>query len=120
MKQVFHQGDVQAFQIEQIPANAKKIEKQFLAESERSNSFHALFGNYDQYECEDGSIILDVKEECILNHSLKQHLNGLTMNEHKILTKKDHRHTVVAPGIYQIGIQQRFDPLAGMKVKVKD
>lgn len=118
-KQVAHQGDVQFFLIDKIPANAKLTNKQFLAESERSGSLHGLFGNYDQYEVE-GGFVLDVKEECILNHSLKEHLKGITMEEVKVLPKKDHRHTVIAPGIYFTGIQQRFDPLAGMKKRVID
>ncbi len=70
-----HQGDTQWFEITGIPSNAKKIEKQFVAASERSGSFHALFGNYDMYELEDGFVI-DAKEDCIINHSLKEVLNG--------------------------------------------
>lgn len=114
----FHQGDTQWFQIEVVPQEAKRIEKRFIAASERSGSFHALFGNYDVYEQEDGFVI-DVKEECILNHSLQKDICR-SMNESKILPKKDHRHTVVGKGIYFVGIQQRFDPLSGIKEKVKD
>ena len=119
IKQVAHQGDTQFFLIDGIPSNAVKTNKQFLAESERSGSLHGLFGNYDQYEI-DGGFILDVKEECILNHSLKENLKGITMEEVKVLPKKDHRHTVIAPGVYFTGIQQRFDPLVGMKKRVID
>lgn len=119
IKQVAHQGDTQFFLIDKVPANAVKTDKQFLAESERSGSLHALFGNYEQYEVE-GGFVLDVKEECILNHSLKEHLKGITMDEVKVLPKKDHRHTLIPPGIYFTGIQQRFDPLAGMKKRVID
>jgi len=118
IKQEFHQGDVQGFAIDRIPADAKKVEKQFLAESERSGSLHALFGDYDQYEVE-GGFVLDVKEECILNHSLKQHLPK-SFSEKKVLPKKDHRHTIIKKGVYYVGIQQRFDPLSAMKKKVTD
>ena len=114
-----HQGDVQIFKIDSIPQNAKKVEKQFIAASERSGSFHALFGNYDQYEV-DGGYVLDVKEKCILNHSLKEHLIGKTLDECKELPKKDHRFTEINPGKYFFGIQQRFDPLKGFFEKVKD
>jgi hypothetical protein len=116
-----HQGDCQFFQIESLPKGLKKVEKQFIAASERSGSFHALFGNYDMYEAEDG-FILDCKEDCILNHSLESLLKGtgVTLNEAKVLPKKDHRHSIVPKGIHFVGIQQRFDPLAGMKEKVKD
>jgi hypothetical protein len=120
LEQVGHQGDTQWFKINQIPSSAKKIEKQFLAASERTNSFHALFGQYDQYELEDGGFVVDVKEDCILNHSLKEHLNGISLSDTKILPKKDHRHSTITKGLYYVGIQQKFDPLTAMKEKVKD
>jgi hypothetical protein len=116
----FHQGDCQ-FLNEELPTNAKKIEKRFIAASERSGSFHALFGNYDMYEVDNGNVI-DCKEECILNHSLKSLLEGtgVSLDEAKIIEKKDHRHTVISKGIYFVGIQNRFDPLSARKEKVKD
>lgn len=116
-----HQGDTQWFEITNIPKNAKKVSKQFIAASEKSGSFHALFGNYDMYEVEDGFII-DAKEECIVNHSLKHILEGtgVSLSEVKILEKKDHRHSVLPKGIHFVGIQQRFDPLAGIKKRVID
>lgn len=115
------QGDTQWFGIQEIPSNAKKIEKQFVAASEKSGSFHALFGTYDMYEHEDGFII-DAKEDCIINHSLKQVLEGtgVSLDEAKVLEKKDHRHSILPKGIHFVGIQQRFDPLAGIKKKVID
>lgn len=68
---------------------SKKVEKQFIAASEKSGSFHALFGNYDLYEVEDGFVV-DAKEDCIINHSLKQVLQGtgVTLNEAKVLEKR--------------------------------
>lgn len=114
-----HQGDTQWFEINEIPKNAKKVEKQFIAASERSGSFHALFGDYDMYEVEDGFVI-DAKEDCVINHSLKQHLEGKSFNDAKILPKKDHRHSILPKGIHYVGIQQRFDPLEGIKKRVKD
>ena len=119
IKQIGMQGDTQWYIIDSIPSTAKKVEKQFIATSEKSGSFHALFGNYDQYETEDGFVI-DVKEDCILNHSLQQHLANITLDDVKILPKKDHRHSVIKQGIYYVGIQNRFDPLVGMKKKVID
>jgi len=47
IKQFGHQGDTQWFSLSEIPNDAIKVEKQFIAASERSNSFHALFGDYD-------------------------------------------------------------------------
>lgn len=121
LTQIGHQGDTQWFSIKDIPASAKKVEKQFIAASERSGSFHALFGNYDMYEIE-GGFIIDAKEECILNHSLSEVLKktGVSLNEAKILEKKDHRHSVIPAGKYIVGIQNRFDPMENLKKRVQD
>lgn len=120
-QQFGHQGDTQWFTIDEIPKEAKKVEKQFIAASERSGSFHALFGNYDIYELDD-VFVIDAKEECILNHSLEKELEKINNNldDAKILPKKDHRHSVIPKGKYIVGIQNRFDPLENMKKRVID
>lgn len=121
MKQVGHQGDTQWFRVNSIPSDAKKVEKQFIAASERSGSFHALLGNYDMYEVE-GGFAIDAKEDCILNHSLKSELEKVNNSLDKaiVLPKKDHRHSILKKGIYLVGIQQRFDPLENIKKRVID
>jgi len=118
----FHQGDVQFFQLKELPSDVKKVEKQFIAASERSGSFHALFGNYDIYEFPEGGFIVDVHDECVLNHSLQSELLGtkVSMDTAVITPKKDHRHTMVPPGKYYVDIQTRFDPLENIKKRVID
>lgn len=121
LKQLAHQGDCQFFVIDSIPASATKVEKQFIAASERSGSMHALFGDYDMYGTENGFII-DAHQECILNHSLESELknSGVSLSEAKVLPKKDHRHTVLPAGKYIVGIQNRFDPMEAIKKRVID
>ena len=116
IKQHGHQGDSQFFELKEIPSNAKKVEKQYIAVSERSGSFHALCGNYDMYDIDNG-FVLDVKDECVLNHSLESVLkaSGISLSDSKVLPKKDHRHSVIPKGIYAVGIQNRFDPLENIK-----
>lgn len=117
------QGDTQFFKISALPENlGKPTEKKFIAASEKSGSFHALFGNYDQYEVEGGGFIIDAKEECILNHSLKEELEkvGVSLDNKLVIPKKDHRHTVLPKGVYFVGVQNRFDPLSGLKERVRD
>lgn len=118
-----HQGDVQVFQLDGIPKGLKKIEKRFVAASERSGSFHALFGNYDMYDHpEKGGVVVDVKEEVILNHSLEAELlkMGVTMSSPDVLPKKDHRHSVIPKGVYFVAPQNRFDPLSATRQVVRD
>ena len=112
----FHQGDSQFFGIAKVPNGAKKIEKRYIAASKRSGSFHALFGNY-----EDG-LVIEAHDECILNHSLQSLLQGtgVTLDKAQVIEKKDHRHSVIPKGVYYVGIQQRFDPLSGIKKRVQD
>jgi hypothetical protein len=118
--QQFHQGDCQFFRVEGLDlGKLKKVEKRFIAASEQSGSYHAMSGNYDFLEMEDGTVVLDVKETCILNHSLAEFIPK-DFDTPMVLPHKDHRHSVVEPGVYTVGIQQRFDPLEGHYQKVKD
>lgn len=121
IEQFAHQGDTQWFRIDKIPSSARKAEKKFIAASERSGSFHALFGNYDMYAI-FGGFVIEAKEDCVLNHSLASTLldSELTLDEAKILAKKDHRHTVIPKGVYAVGIQQRFDPTAKTRRSIRD
>ena len=119
LKQVGHQGDVQVYSIADIPKEAKKTkQKRFFAASEQSGSVHALFGDYDMYEVDDGFVI-DCKDECILNHTLTKFTDE-ELDDPKVLPKKDHRHSVLPKGKYIVGIQNRFDPMENIKKKVVD
>src|SRR5690606_13696642 len=121
IEQFSHQGDTQWFKIDEVPSSAKKTEKKFIAASERTGSFHALFGDYDMYDIPSGFVI-EAKEDCILNHSLAEHLKDseLTLDEAKVLAKKDHRHIIIPKGVYAVGIQQRFDPMSNYALNVLD
>jgi len=118
-KQVGHQGDTQWYSIDSIPANAKKIEKSFLAKSEQSGSVHALCGNYDLYELEDGFCV-DVKEDCVLNHTFSSNVTEKTINAPVELIPKDHRSSVIRKGQYFVGIQRRYNPFEKQWKKVVD
>ena len=118
LKQFGHQGDTQWYQTEEITSSAKKIDKRFLAKSEKTGSVHALFGDYDLYEIENGFVI-NAHEECILNHTFESNITD-TFDKPEVLPPKDHRHSVIPKGTYVVGIQQRFDPLENMKKKVID
>ena len=120
-KQLGHQGDTQWFSIDTIPSTAKLIDKKFIAASERSGSFHALFGDYDMYSI-DGGFVIDAKDECVLNHSLQSELDKVNndLGSVKILPKKDHRHAIIPKGKYLVGIQNRFDPMENVKKLVID
>jgi hypothetical protein len=119
LQQTGHQGDTQWYLVDSIPSNAKKIEKQFLAASEKSGNVHALSGNYDLYEVEDGFVI-EAHEDCMLNHTAKELLNENTWSKPVELAPRDHRSSVIKKGVYYVGIQRRFNPLSKMMERVKD
>lgn len=112
MKQFAHQGDVQIYKVTDFPKDKTKIDNQFIAASERSGSFHALFGDYEMFEI-DGGFAVECYDECVLNHSLEQDLKGtgISLSTKTVLPKKDHRHSVLPKGKYLFGIQNRFNPI---------
>jgi len=121
-----HQGDTQFYRIVEgvVPQQARKSpQKKYIAESEQSGSRHAVCGNYDFYDVEvDGStaMILDVKEDCVINHCLREHLTEFSLDRAEVLPKKDHEPSTLPVGVYLVGIHERFDPLDGFRKKVQD
>lgn len=111
--------DTQWFSVNGVPSNAKKLNKQFIAASEKTGNVHALSGNYDMYEVEDGFVI-DVKEDCMLNHTAEELLNEETWSKPVELPARDHRSSTIKKGTYFVGIQRRFNPLAKQMEKVRD
>jgi len=120
LKQIGHQGDTQWFAVDMIPQDAVKVEKQYIAASERTGSVHALCGNYDMYRGTDGVTYVDVHEECVLNHTYRHNLGTDGYDRAVTLPVKDHRHSVIAPGVYAVGIQQRFDPMTVYRRNIID
>ena len=119
LEQVGHQGDVQWFSIDKIPADLKKINKQFIAKSEKTGNVHALSGNYDMYEQGDGFVI-DVHQDAILNHTRIAELNEESWNMPKTLPEQDHRSSKIKKGKYFVGVQRRYNPQQKFMEKVKD
>jgi hypothetical protein len=113
--------DTQWFSIDELPdvSKLKKVEDQFFAESEKSGNVHALSGNYDMYEYEDGHV-LEVHEDCVLNHTGREFLNSETWKTPQTLPERDHRSSTIKKGLYFVGIQRRFNPLSKMMEKTRD
>ena len=111
--------DTQWFAIDNIPKEATKINKVFVAASEQSDSVHVLCGNYDMYELEDGFCV-DVLEDCRINHTFKENVNKQSIKKNIELPPKDHRSSILKKGLYFVGIQRRYDPLQKLWKKVQD
>jgi hypothetical protein len=118
-EQVGHQGDTQWFSIIEIPKEAKKINKKFIAESEQSGSVHVLCGNYDLFETENGFFV-DVMDDCRINHTLKTNIQNKSIDTNIELPQKDHRSSILKKGKYFVGIQRRYDPFQKVWKNVSD
>jgi hypothetical protein len=115
-----HQGDVQIFSINSLPKKIKKIDKTFIAKSEKSGHAHALCGDYDLYEVEGGHVIEVGSDGCTLNHTAYQNLTPEYWDKNAQLQIADHKPTVIEPGIYFVGIQQRKKHFSKVWEKVID
>lgn len=116
-----HQGDVQIFSIDKMPANAKKIEKTFFAKSEKSGHAHALCGDYEMYEDDKGGKFIMVGTDgATLNHTGYANLTPQYWDKNQVMTIADHAPTIVPPGIYHVGIQRRVNPFSKVWEQVKD
>ena len=118
----FHQGDVQAIAINEIPSNAKKIAKQPIALGEHSGHQHVLVGDYELYELEDGRLMAAIGEGgANLQHIHESNFKGYENQE--ILAKADHHPIVksITPGSKWIfGIHKKYNPFAKVFERVID
>lgn len=116
-----HQGDVQLFEIDGVPSDAKKIVKTFIAKSEKSGHAHALCGDYELFELPSGGHVVKVGTDgATLNHAAYQNLTSEYWDKNKILTVADHRPTSLKQGTYFVGIQKRKKHFSRVWEKVKD
>jgi hypothetical protein len=118
-----HQGDVQLFGIAKLPDGVKKIEKRFIAASERSGHVHVLCGEYEMYEKEgvDGVFVVVGKEGCTLNHSAIKSLTKEAMERNEAKEVADHKPNIYTEGdTFFIGIQQRKKHFSRVWAKVQD
>ena len=115
-----HQGDVQIFGITEVPATAKKVAKSFIAKSEKSGHAHALCGDYEMYEVENGHVIEVGTDGATLNHTGVQNLTPEYWDKNEVTPIADHKPTILAKGVYFVGIQRKADPFAGVFKRVID
>lgn len=122
--QMYHQGDVQIFGVDSLPANARPIAKRFFAKSEKSGHVHALCGNYELYEdpeVEGAFYVRVFGEGAVLNHTLEANTHEPTFFDSRVIAEiADHRPTFFKPGVYKVGIQRRFNPFENNWQRVID
>lgn len=115
-----HQGDCQIFSVKKIPENAKKIEKTFIAKSEKSGHTHAMCGDYELFEVTGGHVVNVGTAGCILNHTMLSNLTPEYWDKNEKTPVADHKPTTLKKGVYYIGIQRRKKHFSRIWEKVKD
>jgi hypothetical protein len=117
-----HQGDIEIFSINSLPDGIKKIDKTFIAKSEKSGHCHAMCGDYELYELADnnGFVIEVGTDGCTLNHTRVENLTPKYWNKNQITEIADHKPTILEKGLYFIGIQKRKKHFSKLWEKVKD
>ena len=118
----WHQGDVQGFEITDIPECWQKTTKTFFAKSEKSGHAHALCGDYELFTepNSDGFIVKVGTDGATLNHTEYHNLTSEYWNKNQILPVADHKPTVLTEGIYLVGIQKRKKQFSKAWEKVQD
>ena len=116
-------GDVQLFEIENLPDNCKKINNKFIAASERSGHCHIMCGEYDMFEKEgvDGFFIKVGQNGSTLNHGKISELTPEVMSKNDVMKIADHKPNFYKPNtILFIGIQKRKKHFSKVWTKVQD
>lgn len=124
IKQQFHGGDVQGYQIDKLPNGANKVssvEKRIIARGETSGHCHILTGDVELYEL-DGQLFAVVgRDGAFHQHIQETDVREETFKINKNISNCDHTKDCPIPeGIYALGIDQQYDPHAELWVQNTD
>lgn len=117
-----HHGDIQLFEVAEIPSNAKKVEKRLIAKSERSGHCHVLCGDYEMLETDKGEMFVVVGSDgCTLNHARYEELTPQVVSRNSATKVADHKPNFYSAGTKMfIGIQKRKKHFSKVWEKVID
>jgi hypothetical protein len=113
-KQYAHGGDVQLYQVDKIPANAKKvttIEGKILARGETSGHSHILTGDVELFEL-DGQVFASVgKDGAFHQHIQEADITEEIFKTNRNISNCDHtKECRLEPGTYAVGLDRQYDP----------
>lgn len=115
-----HQGDVQFFSIDKIPANAKRVDNKPIAYGEHSGHCHVLTGDVEMFEV-DGRLIACVGSDgARLQHIHESKLATKAWERTDEIEIADHKSHLLPPGNYEFFIQNAYNPYLKLMEKVID
>lgn len=116
----FHQGDVQGFTVNKIPAGAKKIAHRPIAYGEHSGHQHCLTGDCELFEHE-GKIYASVGSDgAVLQHVHESNFSVKDWTKTTPLKVADHNPVKLEEGVYEFFIQNAYNPYSKLMEKVLD
>jgi hypothetical protein len=117
----FHGGDVQGFSIDSLPPMAKRIKQQPLAYGETSGHCHILTGDVELFEHGGKTFAVVGKDGAFHQHIKESSITPKTYKINKNISNADHtKDCKIAPGVYAIGIHQKYNPFSKVFEKVLD
>jgi hypothetical protein len=110
-----HGGDVQMYQVHELPANLKRVETvegRILARGETSGHCHILTGDVEIFEDEQGNKFAAVGADGAFHQHYKEAMvTPETFQENRNISNCDHtKECRLEPGVYRIGIDRQYDP----------
>lgn len=117
----FHGGDVQGYQIDQLPEDAQKIENTPVAYGEVSGHCHILTGDVELFEVSGQKFAVVGSDGAFHQHIHEADITPDTYKVNKNISNADHTTPCpIAPGTYLIGIHQEYNPFAKVFEQVVD
>jgi len=116
-----HQGDVQFRQLLQLPKNLKRVKNQPVAYGEHSGHQHCLTGDVELFMAEDGTFFAAVGGDgATMQHVHENYFKESDWVSTKELPMADHKPLHLPSGIYEIYIQNSYNPFQKLMEKVLD
>jgi len=116
-------GDVQCYELNELPEGCVKTTPQFIAKSEKSGHVHVLCGEYEMFTKKgvEGFFVKVGSDGCTLNHTGLNELTPEVMSKNVVTRIADHKPNFYKPNtILYIGIQKRKKHFSKLWEKVRD
>ncbi len=119
-----HGGDAQFYNIDALPAGAKKLmnpSEKIIARGETSGHAHIITGDVEMFELNGQMFAVVGKDGAYHQHYKESMITQKTFKVNENISNCDHtKDCPIAPGIYAIGIDRQYDPHEGIWVRNLD
>lgn len=114
------QGDVQLFSINSLPKNAIKVKNRPVAYGEISGHCHIVTGDVELFEIEGRTFAVVGNDGARLQHIHESKITTKAWVQLEEIEIADHQSIPLKQGIYEMTIQNQFNPYSKLMEKVID